>query len=759
MIAQNLSTNKKPDSESVFRWHSRLNTYVMENNDVLLVSASQQWLLPATQFPFMADIDGVTRSDKIIETNDIRDAQKTALFYFHINQLVESNLLVDAESFDIFERYQRPIFDDVNRIGSSAICYRYFNDSCECVNLSALSLRAVTAFETFLEDVLDRVHQEMVANVKKSYSFNESFSLIVVDDFLDPRIADVCINENFLVMTISGEKVWVSPLFKRDEMPLFCRQQQLILDNQPVRKMLLNRWPERAHSYAFVADQVFTSRQSQEIGELLFAQLQSSDDRQLAIYTRQSHVTEYHAINPYLDVAHDFAQQVSEPVQLSTCIGVFEKDGGSRSISAEDTVKKLMPLVSPVTGIISHLQEVEAQNSDDPINIYRTGFFKTPHQTTKQAFDHNDFVQICMGKGVSHQQSKASALSEAVERYCALYQTDVPLLEYSQSELRDAGKRSVSFQELVPYSAQQYRNFNNPEHADFTRKQSAQPYDGRKIHWLPTWSLSSNESVYLPLSQCFTNIPFDDDQFGRWHSNGCAAGNTLEEAILQGLFELIERDAIAIWWYNRIPRPAFDLSRLDTDNLAALTASLSPPSLENKAPDSAHDFWVLDLTHDLGVPVMAGIGKNKKTGGLVMGFGCHLIPEMAAQRALTELCQLIPIRNQKNAPFDFDAIEEGPYLFPNAEAKPIAPELSSKGDIKADITSIVARLKAHNFETLVLNYSRGHIPLKTAKVFVPGLCHMWPQFGNERLYRALLSMGWLDKPNSEASINLQALYI
>ncbi len=758
MIAQNIFANKKPNSESVLRWHSRLNTYVMDNNDVLLVSASQQLLFPVAQFPFLADIDGSSCVGEIIQSGKIRDDQKTALFYFQINQLVESDLLVDAKSFEIFERYQRPIFDDVNRIGGGAICYRYFNDICECVNLSALSLRAVTAFETFLEDVLDRVHQEMVANAKISPSFKESFSLIVVDDFLDPRIPDVCINENFLVMTISGEKIWISPLFKRDEMPLFCRQQQLILDNQPVRKMLINRWPERAHSYAFVADQVFTSRQSHDIGELLLSQLQSTEDRQLAVYTRQENVTEYHAINPYLDVAHDFAQQICEPIQLNTCIGVFEKDGGSRSISAEDTVKKLMPLVSPITGIISHLQEVETQ-SEDPINIYRTGFFKSPVQTKKQAFDQNEFVQICMGKGVSHQQSQASALSEAVERYCALYRTDVPLLKYTQSELQDAGKRSVSFQDLAPYSAQQYRNFNNPEHADFTRKQSAQPYDGRKIHWLPAWSISSNESVYLPLSLCFTNIPLDEDQFGRWHSNGCAAGNTLEEAILQGLFELIERDAIAIWWYNRIPRPAFDLLRLDAGNLAALTASLSPPASGNKEADNAHDFWVLDLTHDLGVPVMAAIGKNKNTAGLVMGFGCHLIPEMAAQRALTELCQLIPIRNQKNAPFDFDAIEQSPYLFPDAKAKPTAPELSSNGDIKADIMSIVELLKAHNFETLVLNYSRGHIPLKTAKVFVPGLCHMWPQFGNERLYRALLSMGWLEKPNSETSINSQELYI
>jgi hypothetical protein len=42
----------------------------------------------------------------------------------------------------------------------------------------------------------------------------------------------------------------------------------------------------------------------------------------------------------------------------------------------------------------------------------------------------------------------------------------------------------------------------------------------------------------------------------RWGcSNGNAAGNTLEEAILQGFFELVERDAMALWWYNRLRKP------------------------------------------------------------------------------------------------------------------------------------------------------------------------------------------------------------
>jgi len=334
-----------------------------------------------------------------------------------------------------------------------------------------------------------------------------------------------------------------------------------------------------------------------------------------------------------------------------------------------------------------------------------------------------------------------------------LYQADVPLLKASNSKMNLQGYRTYDFQALVPYSHNQYQKFNSESHPDSKLKQAARPYVNESIHWLPTWSITKDEQVHIPLAQCFSNTPYSDDEYGRWHSNGCAAGNTLEEAILQALFELIERDATAIWWYNKLICPVFDINRVNSDNLSKLDQCLSPDD------KSGHDYWVLDLTSDIGVPVMVAVGKSKINGGLVMGFGCHLIPEMAAQRALTELCQLIPIRDQNAAPFDFDEIEEGEFLYGSQTANSIGYLLEPSSDIKDDISSIVARLSEKNMETLVLNYSRAHIPLFTAKVFVPGLCHIWPQFANERLYQAPLIMGHLKLANTEQTINQQALYI
>ena len=77
------------------------------------------------------------------------------------------------------------------------------------------------------------------------------------------------------------------------------------------------------------------------------------------------------------------------------------------------------------------------------------------------------------------------------------------------------------------------------------------------IDWTPAWSLSKNERRYVPLPHCYAEAPPESGTtFCRANGNGVAAGTCLEEALLQGLLELVERDAAAIWWYNRTPRPA-----------------------------------------------------------------------------------------------------------------------------------------------------------------------------------------------------------
>jgi ribosomal protein S12 methylthiotransferase accessory factor len=81
----------------------------------------------------------------------------------------------------------------------------------------------------------------------------------------------------------------------------------------------------------------------------------------------------------------------------------------------------------------------------------------------------------------------------------------------------------------------------------------------------------------------------------RADSNGNAAGSSLEDAILQGILELIERDTVALWWYNRTPMPGVDLSAFGDPWVEEMTARYA---------GVARELWALDIISDFGVPVV-----------------------------------------------------------------------------------------------------------------------------------------------------------
>ena len=102
--------------------------------------------------------------------------------------------------------------------------------------------------------------------------------------------------------------------------------------------------------------------------------------------------------------------------------------------------------------------------------------------------------------------------------------------------------------------------------------------------------------------------------------------------MLQGFCELVERDAVALWWFNRLRRPGLDLASVDDPYVGAFLRHYR----------SLHrTVWVLDITSDLGIPSFAALSKrtDKAEEDIIYGFGAHLDPSVALLRALTEVNQ------------------------------------------------------------------------------------------------------------------------
>jgi oxazoline/thiazoline synthase len=369
------------------------------------------------------------------------------------------------------------------------------------------------------------------------------------------------------------------------------------------------------------------------------------------------------------------------------------------------------------------------------------------------------------GKGKSDAQAKASGLCEALERYSGLYQGDEPTLRASFHQL---GKAALHPNACLLFSDAQYRERDAWNAAPSRFHWVPVPFDEAwEIDWTPVASLTQNETAYLPTAFCYYRYPLPPEQrFCHADSNGNAAGNTLEEAILQGFLELVERDSVALWWYNRLPRPGVDLESFDDPYLLALRQHYR---------DRGRDLWALDLTSDLGIPAFAALSRraNSLPEGILMGFGAHLDPGVALLRAVTEMNQMLvnverPAfsngAGEEDTEYEQDVarwlreatLESEPYLAPDPRAAPRTradfPRRESD-DLREDVLTCVEIARQHRMETFVLDQTRPDIELRVVKVIVPGLRHFWRRLAPGRLYDVPVALGWLPAPLAEEQLN------
>jgi len=290
------------------------------------------------------------------------------------------------------------------------------------------------------------------------------------------------------------------------------------------------------------------------------------------------------------------------------------------------------------------------------------------------------------------------------------------------------------------------------------------PFDVEgEIEWTPVWSLTRETVRYLPTAYCYYLYPCNCDQESCVScSNGSAAGNCIEEAILQGVLELVERDAVSLWWYNRVRRPGVDLESFQEPYLGRLKVFLNA---------RGRDLWALDLTSDLGIPAFVALSRRTEgsTEQIMFGFGAHLDPKVGLLRAVTELNQmLVPLieTSQDEVPThitDRETVEwlrtaklaDQPYLVP-AEGPLRTYSTYPRcwtDDLKEDILVCKSRVEQCGLEMLVLDQTRAEIGMPVVKVLVPGLRHFWARFAPGRLYDVPVKLGWLPKPLSEEQLN------
>lgn len=444
------------------------------------------------------------------------------------------------------------------------------------------------------------------------------------------------------------------------------------------------------------------------------------------------------------------ALQASSAPILRTVQARACQDGGYRQQDPQTTIAQYQHLVSPVCGPVSYLHPMPGRHQGIR-KVYVAGYLACPEDAPYS----NNFDKICAGKGHTDAQAQASALCETLERWSGVWQGDEPTLRSSRAALLARGEQACEFNDLQNFSARQFaaRAEINAANAD-PRRQVPLPHPGDAvIDWVPAWSMRDGARHYLPLTYCYAQAPGSSGRaYGIHNPNGCAAGVGREEAVLQALLELIERDACAIWWYNRLPRPALRLDQID-DAFAR--------RLHGHYQELGWEAWAVDLTHDLAIPVYAALAYEPQRRRYAIGFGCHLDAPLALQRALTELNQLFDPAQDAVTPWDQALLPDAGFLHPRHGYADLPASRADIGgsDLLADIQHCVQTLEQAGLHCLMLEKTRPEIGLSVMQVVVPGLRHFWPRLGLGRLYDVPVRMGWLARATEETELNPAPLFL
>ena len=449
------------------------------------------------------------------------------------------------------------------------------------------------------------------------------------------------------------------------------------------------------------------------------------------------------------------------PISLQSRQKSFTADGGHRSVSPEQTLQKYQHHVSPITGAVRGLSRITRSPSKLTPNYVAGHNFAS--MLDSLYFLRENLRGRSAGKGKTDAQAKASALCEAIERYSGVFQGDEIRRKGSYETMGDA---AIHPNECMLFSDHQYQtrhewNERCPSH--FQRV--PEPFDpAREIEWTPIWSLTHEEFRYLPTAYCYYGYREPFAQYCWADSNGTAAGNSQEEAILQGFMELVERDCVAFWWYNRLKRPAVDLDSFEQPYFQ---------SLKQHYHSLDRELWVLDISNDFNIPAFAALSRrrNQATEDIIYGFGAHFDPIIAVTRALTEVNQVLPavLAFKADGSTDYSCsdelaqtwwqnatIENQPYLVPDNKVSPKTlrdyPQIGSD-DLRDDVITCVNIARDRGLETLVLDQTRPDIGLNVVKVVVPGLRHFWKRWAKGRLYDLPVQLGQLSRSRQESELN------
>ncbi|MDM8538022.1 YcaO-like family protein, partial [Desulfobacterales bacterium HSG17] len=305
-----------------------------------------------------------------------------------------------------------------------------------------------------------------------------------------------------------------------------------------------------------------------------------------------------------------------------------------------------------------------------------------------------------MGKGGTSQQAEASAVMELAERFSffSFYQNPDNFIEDQYKNIRE---QAIDFEQII----------KSVHDSSEDAAQAMKIFENLDLRWAKGYNLTKGKEVLIPFDWFFTINQF----------NGACAGNCNEEALSQGICEVVERHVSSLVSQKTLNVPMIDPGSV-TDTLCL--------EMLVKYKKAGIKLWISDFTLDTGIPTIGVLAYDPSTfpleSEIVWTAGTTPNPQKALSRALSETAQLGGDFNSgsnyvaSGLP-KFADIKEADFIT-NADKKiPITdlPDLSDN-NIKTEVQNLVSVLAQKNMDVFAVNTTHPDLQIPGFYIIIPG---------------------------------------
>lgn len=548
------------------------------------------------------------------------------------------------------------------------------------------------------------------------------FLVVVTDDYLRPEIVELSGRaQPWIIAKPVGHTIWLGPLLIPG---------RTVCWNCMAACLRRNRWLQAGIRSGSPTDYLRLPSTSALPSTVA-----------LAIGMLSTALAVYFALGRHPDLEDNILALDTRSMRLTQNLVRHWKDcpqcGSVRSRGNQSP--QLHQFVSPITGIVSQLDVTDAPSG---------ALFHACSQYIHPLSGGTEQIPLrplqALGKGFSSYDAQSGCIAEAVERFSITYQGTEELYWAKGSSVD-----GITANDLLLFSDLQYesRNLWNEGHSQVQWIPERLSSDD-EIAWITAKPLSCSGAKFVPAGLSYMHYPFKRElRFCSPDTNGCAAGRSLSEALLTALLELVERDAVAIWWYNELSRPKLELESFGDPRFLEVKSALAKEGC---------DVYLLDVTTDIGIPCFVAIAPAYDGSKPYFGCASHICARTAGLKALAEVAQ-VWFWAQRGAASD--------ELTEWINTANIHQKIYLQGDgtIKAGsecalvtedaLQLCIHRIRSVGIDTYFVDLTRAEIGVPVVRAFAPGLRHFWARFAPGRLYDVPVRMGWSKKAKTELELN------